>query len=446
VHSALAALACLIPAAALAQARPELTNTRIDEDWSVLAEQPRQGLDAVKYIPLGQSSFLTTGAELRVRSEAYRNNLWGDTSAPDDAYVLFRAMPYIDVHAGRLRAFAQPIAGYAKSVTPSPSPIDQTRVDLLQAFGEVELPLGDASVAVRGGRQMLSLGTERLIGTRYGANLPLAFDGVRATVGRGKGNLSLFLARPVRPGPDNFDDAASPAKLVWGAYATHAGLDLYYLGYRNRAATFAAGSGRETRHSVGLRSFGTSNGWHWNVEGVLQFGHFAGGSIFAWTLGSEFGHRFSGAQLSPDVTVRFDVISGDTDADDGRLGTFNAFFPKAKYFGELSPLGPYNLVNLNPRVSFDIRLGLTLDISGQAYWRYARADGIYDIPGNLMRSLDGATSKMIGKQIEAVLDWQATRTLGVTASMSLFEPGGFIRQTGPARAITMLGLETTYKF
>ena len=35
---------------------------------------------------------------------------------------------------------------------------------------------------LRGGREQMSLGTERLVGTRYGPNVPLAYDGGRVIV------------------------------------------------------------------------------------------------------------------------------------------------------------------------------------------------------------------------------------------------------------------------
>ncbi|MBO9575766.1 MAG: alginate export family protein [Sphingobium sp.] len=425
---------------ALAQGRPDLTNARYDEDWSVLADKPAEGTDRFKYIPIGSDAWLTTGLELRARSEIYQNNLWGDTPHPDDGYVLLRALPYADVHAGPVRVFVQPVAGYAASMADGASPVDQTRVDLLQGFADVKLPVGDASLTLRGGRQMLPLGSERIVGTRYGPNLPLAFDGGRAIIQSGAFKLSLFALRPVKPGPGSFDDASSPTKLLWGAYATGPSLDLHYLGYRNRAASFADGSGREVRHSLGARSFGRSGPWHWNVEAVLQFGRFAGGDILAWTVGSEFGHRSRGI----DAMVRFDVISGDSHAGDGRLGTFNALFPKGKYFGELSPIGPYNIINLNPHVTIDLDERLTLGLAAQAYWRYATADGIYDVPGNLLRG--PGPGKFVGKQAEAVLDWAPTRTLSFTASLSAFDPAGYIRATGPAGSIAMVGLEAGYKF
>lgn len=429
---------------------PSPSPVRYDEDWSGLADPAaRTGAwtEDFKFIALpGADAHLTTGIEVRLRNEAFRDNLWGDAPAPDDRYVWVRALPYADLHLGRARAFVQPIAAFAIGVVPAAGPVDETRIDLLQGFGEVTLPIAATSLTIRAGRQMMPLGSQRLVGARYGPNVPLAFDGVRADVRSGAAQISLFGARPVQPGLDDFDDRASDAKALWGAYATWPGLDLYYLGFRHRGATFGGRTAEERRDSFGVRSFGRAADWHWNVEGVVQTGHFDGRKIRAWTLGSEVGRRFANAPLSPDATVRFNVVSGDRDPDDGRLGVFNALFPRGKYFGELSPVGPYNIVSLNPGVALDLGQGLTVGFSAMAYWRYATADGVYDVPGGLIRAPGDATARFIGKQVEALVDWQATPQLDLTASLSAFAPGAFIRQTGPAKTIRMVGLEASFRF
>ena len=424
---------------------PTLSITRYDEDWSDLADAEKRAhhwTGPFKYIPLGDDGWLTTGIELRARSESYRNNLWGGADAPDDSYLWLRALPHADLHVGKVRAFVQPILAYAVGVSPSASPVDQTRADLLQAFGEVDL----GAVTVRAGRQMLSLGTERLVGTRYGPNVPLAFDGARIDVGFGRAKLSLLAARPVQAGPGSFDDASSHAKVIWGAYAALPELDIYYLGYRNRRARFGGVAGREVRHSIGLRSHGLRGDWHWNVEGVAQFGRFEGRRIAAWTLGTEIGHSFPVLAFAPDATLRVNVVSGDGNAGDDKIGTFNALFPKGKYFGELSPIGPTNIINVNPRLGGTLGSGVSASIGLNAYWRYSRADGIYDIPGNLIRSASNSKARFIGKEAEATIAWQATPEWELSASLSAFAPGAFVRETGPAKTIRMLGLESNFRF
>lgn len=425
---------------------PTLTNTRYDEDWSQLgdpAHRTGRWTEEFKYVPLSRDGtvWLSTGGELRARIESFGDNLWGAAAAPDDGYLWTRATPYADLHAGPVRAFVQPIAAYAVGVAPAASPIDQTRTDLLQGFVEIEA----GPVTLRGGRQMLSLGTERLVGTRYGPNVPLAFDGGRADIRDGKAKVSLFYVRPVQPRAGAFDDHTSSDKALWGAYAALPGLDAYYLGYRNTAASFGGIEGREERHSLGLRSYGSSGDWRWNVEGVIQFGSFAGQRIRSWTLGSEVSRAFPEAPLKPRATLRFNMISGDGKAGDGRLGTFNALFPKGKYFGELSPLGPTNIVNLHPAVSMSLSDTVSLGVAGMVYWRASRGDGIYDIPGNLIRGPGGSRARFIGKEVEASVSWQATPELELSASASAFAAGAFLRDTGPAKTTTMLGLEANFR-
>ena len=430
---------------------PTLTVTRYAEDWSGLADPAaRSGrwTEGFKYIPLdsGGGAYLTTGLEVRLRQETYRNSNWGDAPAPDDGYTWIRALPYADLHVGRFRAFVQPIAAYAAGVSPSAGPTDRTGIDLLEGFAEVSVPVDRGSVTLRAGRQLMPLGSERLVGARYGPNIPLAFDGLQADVHAGRAKVSVFRVEPVRAGAGTFDDRAVSAKRLWGAYTTLPNLDLYYLGFRHRGATFGGRMGDEHRDSFGARSFGHAGDWRWNVEGVLQTGRFDGRKIRAWTVGSEVGRRFPQAPRTPDVTVRFDIVSGDTDPDDGKLGTFNALFPKGKYFGELSPVGPYNIVNLNPAVAFDLGHDVTLGLSAMAYWRHARADGVYDVPGGLLRAPGASRARFIGKQAEITLDWQATPELDLSASLSAFEPGAFIRETGPAETIGMFGLEANFRF
>lgn len=451
----------MLPARALADAPndawqpPAQTTERYNEDWSILADPAnRTGRwpDDLKYVPLDASGtdYLTTGAELRVRSESYRGN-WSNPAAPDDGYVWIRGTPYADLHVGPVRTFVQPILAYAVGVRPAPGPIDQTRLDLLQGFADVEVALdGSTTLRLRAGREMIGLGTERLVGTRYGPNVPLAFDGGRAILHRGRLTLNGFYVLPVEPGPKSFDDSSSRRRALWGIYATRtfgpAGVDLYYLGYRNDAARFEDGSGRELRQTIGMRLFGKTPTWHWNLEAMKQFGRFSNGSIDAWSVAAEFGRAFPQTPLRPNLTVRFNVASGDKRSGDHTLQTFNALFPKGKYFGELSPIGPYNLVNLQPVASVEAGKSVSIGLMAAAYWRQSTADGVYDIPGHLLRASDGSKARFVGKEIEGTVEWRATPELTFEASLSFFGAGRFIRETGPARGIRMIGLETNFRF
>jgi hypothetical protein len=68
-------------------------------------------------------------------------------------------------------------------------------------------------------------------------------------------------------------------------------------------------------------------------------------------------HRLTlaNAPLRPRLGLKANVISGDDDPNDRDLQTFNTLFPKRRYFGELSLLGPYNSINLHPSIDVNPR-------------------------------------------------------------------------------------------
>jgi len=446
-------LAALAPFAAHAQEVAQ-TNLRHDEDWSVLRGEQQQGWRQAKYIPLDARGdiYLTLGGEARARHEGFDNNLWGDPPAPDDGYLWLRVMPHADLHAGPVRAFVQGIAGYARGVGAGKGPADETGIDLLQGFADIHLHLdGDASLTLRGGRELIALGSERLVGIRYGPNIPQAFDGVRAIAEHGPLRVDAFHLRPVAIGGGDFDDRTSRTRKLDGIYATVTpargiGIDAYWLGYANAEARFAGRSGPENRDTFGLRVFGQRGNLGWNWEAMLQRGQFDGMPIRAWSIATETAWRFPQAMFKPRLRLRANVASGDRDPTDARLGTFNALFPKGKYFGELSPIGPRNIVNLHPSVDLDLGSGIGVELAAVAFWRQSRGDGIYDIPGGLIRGAGRSRAHHIGDQIEISANWQASEILSFTASLSAFRPGAFIRETGSARTIRMIGAEAMAKF
>jgi Alginate export len=145
---------------------PRLTTIRYDEDYSYLRDPGlRTGAwwEAFKYVPLNQAGdiYLTVGGEARLRYEWIKSNNWGEGPAADDGYLWYRALPHADLHLGRyVRVFGQLVVAFADDKEPSVTPVDETGVDLLQGFIDLSLPVtSDASMALRGGRQMLLYGS-----------------------------------------------------------------------------------------------------------------------------------------------------------------------------------------------------------------------------------------------------------------------------------------------
>ncbi|WP_445504080.1 alginate export family protein [Microvirga sp. G4-2] len=438
---------------------PELTNLRYTEDYSYLRDpSKRTGAwwEPFKFIPLDASgtSYLTLGAELRFREEAYWNFNWGEI--PVDNYQWYRVLPYADLHLGpNVRLFGQMIGAWVTGKETPVTGVDQTGFELLQGFAEFKLPLSEgADLTLRGGRQLLSYGTERLISLRYGPNVLRSFDAGLVSVEADPWRVDAFYARPVRNRVDSFNDHFDDDRSVWSVYATRkldaigpeSGLDLYYIGYRNTHAEFNQGSGDEVRHTLGSRFFGKAQGWDWNFEGMVQFGSFDGGNIRAWSVASDTGYTFEDVTFSPRVGLRANIISGDRNPNNPDLQTFNALFPKGKYFGEIGLVGPSNLINVHPNLTLHLNDQWTLSGAAVFYWRESLGDGIYDNGGGLVRPSDDSRARYIGTQADVVLGWEPTRWFSAELAYSVFVPGQFIKDTGPSKTAHFAGFETVLKF
>ena len=436
---------------------PGITIERYSEDWSVLADPRRRTgrwTEPFKYLPLNDAGdlYLTTGLEARTRYESYQHGQWGQQ--PRNDYLWNRVMPYADLHMGQLRVFAQPIISDISGADRVETPVDTTGVDFLQGFVGLEMEIASGTTLdLAAGRRLRSLGGGRLVDTRYGVNVPLAFDGADVSLTRGTRRITALGLRPVENRVGDFDDRSSDQKALWGLYGTQwlaqdrrTGVDLYWLGFRDRNAVYDQGSGRQTVHSFGMRWFGVEGGWRWNVEGVIQRGEFNDARTAAWGVGGEIRRRFATAPLSPEVVMMIDYISGDDDPDDPELNTFNALFPRGRYFVAQSPIGPRNLIHLQPSVTLRPRDDLDVTLMGAAYWRESTRDGVYSIPGALVRSGRGSNARYIGTQIELSATWRATQELALAVSAGALGAGPFIRETGSSQTIFLASAMATFKY
>lgn len=435
-----------------------LTIERYGEDWSYLAdpaERTGRWTERFKYIPLQEdgSIYLTTGVEARSRYEGYQNVNWG--SQPNDGYVWHRLMPYADLHAGKFRVFAQPIiSGMSGGGGRPKTPVDSAGIDMVQGFAEVEIDLGSKiSLSVSAGRKLVGLGSGRYIDTRYGPGILQPFDGVDATLGTGSHQIRMFYLRPVTTRVGHFDDQQTPGQAVWGAYATQwlgakpaNGIDVFYIGFRGRDVIFDQGIGEEIVHTFGSRIFGDTGTWYWNFEGSFQRGRFAGLNVSAWGAGGEFGHRFLNTALQPDLRFEVDFVSGDDDPTDNKLGTLNPLFPNGKFFGSLTPIGPRNLIHVRQSAIIHPSKTVEVSLTGAAFWRESKNDGVYSIPGLVVRSGRGSDARFVGTQVELAAAWQATPELNLSMALSAFNPGRFIRETGPAETIRMITTTANFRF
>src|SRR5262249_38056339 len=155
--------------------------------------------------------------------------------------LLQRYLLHGDLHVGpHVRFFGQFVTGLEDGRTGGPRPdVDRNVFDVHQGFADFALPLGGEknTLTARLGRQEFAYGTGRLIDTRDGVNLRLAFDAARLLLRAGDWQVDGWWGKPVRNRPGVFDDDPDPTRAFWGVYAVRpvqpvpeGTIDLYYLG------------------------------------------------------------------------------------------------------------------------------------------------------------------------------------------------------------------------
>ncbi|MGH8471060.1 MAG: alginate export family protein, partial [Gammaproteobacteria bacterium] len=184
-------MAATVANAALAVDRegpPKYQKLRYEEDYRYLQDPSKRtdSFDPIKYVPLSEDgeTYLSLGGLIRERYEYIHNPLWGQDPQDKRGVFLQRYMLHADVHVGAyVRVFGQLHSALESGRRGGPSPVDEDKLDLHQAFLDIALPLGEGrTLTLRGGRQEMSYGSARLIDVRQGPNLRRSFDGARAVL------------------------------------------------------------------------------------------------------------------------------------------------------------------------------------------------------------------------------------------------------------------------
>jgi Alginate export len=454
-------LLVLVTAASAAAQEPAnriyLPNTA-DEDWTFLKDPAKRidVWDPLKYVSFGaEDYYMTLSGEFRMRPEGLRIRGVGERPTTTDNYLLQRYLFGADVHLGaHVRVFAELQSGIINGKLGSPRPTDRDSVDLHQAFVELRHRVDNRPrLLVKLGRQELTIGSTRLISASPGLNVKRSFDGATVFYRAASWNLVGSVAQLVGLSTGSFDDRSSREQLFWGVGAARRSFwfergefGMYYLGIDRRHSLYAQGTGPETRNTVGWKWSGTGTRLDLNYDGVFQWGHFNGSPLRAWAFATESGFRMSARRWRPRIGVRVDLASGDTDAADPRLQSFNPLFPGNAYSGAVGFLGPTNLSDLTPALNLFPRRNLTVSIESPTYWRTSTADGVYRTDLRLLIPPGAGTGKYVGTNPGIVGVYQATRHLQVQGAITRFLSGGFLERTFVAKGFGFYSLTALYRF
>lgn len=385
--------------------------------------------DAWKRLPLG-GMVLDLGGEYRLRQHNEHIVL------RDNNFLLQRTRLYANLEVNPwIRLYGEAIDAASSFEDISPRVIEENRFDALNLFGDVRLCDGDrADLWLRGGRQELLYGAQRLISPLDWANTRRTFDGVKLFSRGEKWDADLFWTRPVPfaqhvSNDHNFDHPDTSQEFL-GLYLTrkrleNSTIDLYYLRlaeYDGRPdfdqSTF--GGRCETRHG----------NWLGEIELGYQLGRFGDRDHSAgfFTVGG--GRKLAALPWNTVFWTYFDWASGD-DPDARTHGTFNQLFPLGhKYFGYMDLVGRQNIEDLN----FLLTIAPVKKVEFQAWWHIFKLDqardALYDAGGAVVRvDPTGAAGRDVGEELDLLVNWNLTPRSALQFAYCHLFPGDFLLNT-----------------
>ncbi len=361
-----------------------------------------------------------------------------------------------DLHLGEdVRIFGQFKSGLENYRVGGPRFFDEDVADIGQLFLDVSRRAGEGGkVTIRTGRQEMAYGGLRLVDTRDGTNVHLAFDGVRTIYECGDRRLDAFLTKPVETNPGAFDDRPDPNQTFWGFYGVRpvaalpgGHLDYYYLGLRRNNAQFVQGIARETRHTLGTRWWGNSGPWDYNAEFVYQFGLFGEVPISAGAATADAGYTWATLPGSPRFGVTTVAASGGRGVGAKVLESYNPLFPTGAYFNRVPDLlGPTNILAVHPKLTILPTPKVRLIADWAFFGRTSLDDGIYGLVANLIRPAGGNRSRYIGNALSGEVQWQVNPHLAVVGAYTHIFPGPFLLKTGPRDEEDFVTVFIDYRF
>ena len=391
---------------------------------------------AFKHIELidHSAAYLTIGGDYRGRYEHYSNQLFGLALDNSSSSRLQRFMLHADLQLESSRLFVQLAKYTEEGLTYGPRPLDESELDIQQAFYENNTAWGKIKV----GRQEFILGGGKKTGVREGPNQRRSFDGINFTVkGDSKSAFDIFYMQEVQAKKESFKDSSSSDIKFYGVHAkaliawdNDVSMDLFYYGYNHDHKAYEQGVGKEERYSIGTRLYKKRGNIQFDYELTYQNGDFEQYDISAWGFASETSFLVENIDWINNLGIRINYASGGNNSQDGKLGTYNALFPNAAYVSESALFAPSNIKDIQPFVNLKLTPNLAVFVGLDFLWRASKGDGLYINPGFPLLTSETSNDSFYGTQINVIVTWQLTHFFSIQGSYTNTNVGGFIKDSG----------------
>jgi hypothetical protein len=299
--------------------------------------------------------------------------------------------------------------------------------------------------AVRGGRQELVFGDQRLVGHVSWLNTARSFDAVRGVFRHKKLRVDAFAASVVtiqmndanRSGFGNyFYGVDAPLAILPNGGV----LEPYeFVRTTKDLRTETGAPGDLTSSTSGVRVAGKiSPRTDYNVEAAVQLGSLGTDSISAWAAHALVGRAIPIGSKTYRVFGEYNYASGDKAAGDGVRGTFDQLYPTPHdKYGLADQIGWKNIHHF--RTGLEVRPHATLSLAGgyHSFWVARTTDALYTAGSAVLARLP-AEAAHLSRHVGQELDVQATFTpsprIQLHGGYAHIFTGAFLKASTPGRS------------
>lgn len=296
--------------------------------------------------------------------------------------------------------------------------------DFHQAWGQWKKSYSKANLRIRGGRQELSYGTQRIIGPVGWHNVGRSFDALHTRVSKGGWTGDLVVSRLRDERFNVISDFNDDLYFTYHQYKFN-DKDMKlegYLLYRND---------RSDRYETtpGLHYSGKASRFNWDAEVAGMFGKRDYRDLSSYLASGQV-HFVVIPERKVSIGGGVDYLSGDDPdtPEDELFSVARIFHTGHKFYGfmDVAPLLAGRAGLIDPYVV--VKMGKTGRFSGIAAGHFFMVDqpGNSEVGAPLVRQ----TSSNLGTEVDVKLYLQVATKSQISIGGSVFVPGDFLKNQG----------------
>jgi hypothetical protein len=450
-------LAIALFAAAIGAAAQCVANgpggSKVNPNRPVEADTPAANFSPVSAVNDRLPPWICFSGGYRTRLESYSGASF--LPAASDSYLLTRfRLGMLLKPAPWLRVYTELQDATAFMKTPPRVPPYQETWDLRRAYLELG-DLQEGHLAVRAGRQDLSIGDGQLLGVSYWRNASRGYDGVQLVSNWPGFNATVMAASQVVL----FDNGLShhaPGNNIYAADAKlshlvpHAVFEPFALWRLTPQLKTEEGAlAKLNEKTVGIHWTGTLGGhWDYTTEVARQYGHLGGDAVRSWAAMAVGGFTFHPSRFKTRVFGAYDFAYGDQNTRDGVRGTFDQLFPNLHdHLGLADQFGRQNLKALRTGARLWLRGNWIVAAAWGDYWLANSKDGFYNSAGGIVaRDTAGLSGTHIAGEVDLQTSYRFDRNLEFGVGFAHVRPGEFLIKTNHPASYNYPYLMMNYNF